>query len=83
MLTAEAKAQEARIRRKAARRGGWTLRRSRRRDRLARDFGMYWLIREDGACARSGFDLDELEKWLDENAPADRPATDHPDQPGQ
>jgi hypothetical protein len=64
------KARENRLRRMAERQG-YRLRRSRRRDPLARDYGLYWILepKRDRLVVRgSGFDngmtIDEAEAWL-------------------
>jgi hypothetical protein len=59
--------QENRVRRIAKRRG-FTLKLSRRRDRQAVDYGKYWLTdaRSD-ACVvggANGVELDDVEAWL-------------------
>ena len=59
--------QENRVRRTAKRRG-FILRRSRRRDPQALDYGRYWLIdpRLDGLALGGewGVELDDVEAWL-------------------
>jgi hypothetical protein len=59
----ERKVREARLRRMAARRG-LVLRKARRRDPGALDYGMYWLSGPgvDGACGWDG--LDAVEEFL-------------------
>lgn len=60
----EDKVHENRIRRMAARQG-LTLRRSRRRDPRALDYGLYWLDRADGSqTSPNGSTLDEIELYL-------------------
>ena len=66
------KVQENRVRRKAERQG-YVLRKSRRRDPNARDFGKYALFDPQGNYAVFGYsndtvmnaDLDDVEAWLD------------------
>jgi hypothetical protein len=59
--------QENRVRRVAKRRG-FTLRRSARRDRQALDYGKYWLRRTCSGVyvfgGTYGEELDEVEAWL-------------------
>jgi hypothetical protein len=64
------KIRENRLRRMAERQG-FALRRSRRRDPHALDYGIYWIIdlAKDTAVASGsypdrGMDLDEVEEWL-------------------
>jgi hypothetical protein len=66
------KVQENRVRRIAKRRG-FILKRSKRRDRQALDYDHYWLFDLDNALvyprspqqsAEVGTDLDDLEVWL-------------------
>jgi hypothetical protein len=65
----EDKVRENRLRRMAKRRG-YILRKSKRRDPEALDFGRYWLI--DPSCGGSvysdewGVELDAIEAWLNE-----------------
>ncbi|MFD9632833.1 hypothetical protein [Streptomyces violascens] len=63
----EEKVRENRLRRMASRQG-LTLRRSRRRDRRALDYGLYWLAQADGmqVTASEGITLDEIERFLTE-----------------
>ncbi|MGW2936071.1 hypothetical protein ACWDA7_30435 [Streptomyces sp. NPDC001156] len=59
------KIRENRLRRMAGRQG-LSLRRSRRRDPRALDYGLYWLDRADGttATAPEGSTIDEIEHYL-------------------
>jgi hypothetical protein len=59
------KVRENRLRRMASRQG-LALRRSRRRDRRALDYGLYWLTDASGASVTSfsGVSLDEAERYL-------------------
>jgi|HubBroStandDraft_4_1064222.scaffolds.fasta_scaffold00009_87 hypothetical protein len=64
------KVRENRLRRMAERQG-FALRRSRRRDPLARDFGVYWIVDPakdrplaTGSYPDGGMDLEEVERWL-------------------
>lgn len=71
-MTVSTKTHETRLRR-AADRQGFALRKSRRRDERARDFGEVWLLYLDAVCADERWDawigpfgsLDEVERWLD------------------
>ena len=49
-----------------AERQGLTLSRSRRRDRLALDYGLYWLTSPDGGAVTpaGGCTMDEVERYL-------------------
>jgi hypothetical protein len=68
----EEKIRENRLRRAADRRG-WQLRKSRRRDPWARDYGRYWLIDVDTnsvvAGDTDGCTLDQIEEYLPKSAP--------------
>ena len=58
--------QENRVRRIAKRRG-FILRRSRRRDPQALDYGKYWLDDASDSCVLGGdwgVELDDVEAWL-------------------
>ena len=81
----KSKTQEMRVRRMAERQGV-TLVKSRRRDELAKDYGVYWLVSYDladepgpwGQHGRpirkfpfAGMELDEVEQFL-KTKPADR-----------
>lgn len=61
------KVREHRLRRMAQRQG-LALRRSRRRDERALDYGVYWLWRPDTgrvvAGGERGVSLDQIEAWL-------------------
>jgi hypothetical protein len=59
------KARENRLRRMAGRQG-YTLTKSRRRDPLAADYGLWWITNERGTLQTSkrGIDLDAAEAWL-------------------
>lgn len=59
------KVRENRLRRAAARQG-LTLRRSRRRDQRALDYGAYWLTDAAGhlVTAEGGSSIDEIEHFL-------------------
>lgn len=60
------KTKEKRLRRMAERQG-MVLRKSRRRDERALDFGAYWLIERNVVVTPSrGLDLDGIEAWLTE-----------------
>ena len=67
MLVNETKVRENRLRR-AANRQGWILRKCRRRDQQAVDFGRYWLIDMQHNMVVSGgqfgMDLEEVEEIL-------------------
>lgn len=65
-LPYQVKVQEARVRRKADRRRGLTLERSRRRDPLAPDYGLYRLRDPAGLIVNESHSLDDLEAWLSE-----------------
>ncbi len=63
-----AKVREARLRR-MARRQGFVLHRSARRDELALDYNKYWVEEEAGAVVyggpgRDGVTIDAVERWL-------------------
>jgi hypothetical protein len=66
-VTAEEKSRENRSRRMAERQG-LTIRKSRRRDPRAVDFGKYWVYEAATdvlvAGGTSGLDLDGVENWL-------------------
>ncbi|MDX3245835.1 hypothetical protein [Streptomyces sp. ME18-1-4] len=59
------KVRENRLRRMATRQG-LNLRRSRRRDRRALDYGLYWLTDSEGVnvVKSEGVSLDEVERYL-------------------
>ena len=62
----DAKVRENRLRRTAARQG-LELRKSRRRDKRALDYGAYWLVDSNGGLAAGGewgTSLDEVEAYL-------------------
>lgn len=70
-MTAD-KVRENRLRRMAARQG-YQLAKSRRRDPLAVDFGVYWIVDPNSNAIVAGdpsngggMDLDTVEKWLSE-----------------
>jgi hypothetical protein len=67
MSDTQGKARENRVRRMAERRG-LILRKSRRRDRLAWDFGSYWLMDADRDALVfpdvHGGSLDDMERYL-------------------
>jgi hypothetical protein len=67
MSDTQGKARENRVRRMAERRG-LILRKSRRRDRLAWDFGSYWLMDADRNALVfpdvHGGSLDDMERYL-------------------
>lgn len=67
------KVEQNRLRR-AADRQDWTLRKSRRRDPRAVDFGALTLHNESGQEVGPFRDLLELERWLDAD-PIERPYT--------
>ncbi len=74
-MDTEAKVRENRLRRMAERQS-LTLTRSRRRDKLATNYGMYWLTRADGSQvtpAWRGTTLDEIERYLTATAAMKRP----------
>lgn len=62
---ADDKVRENRLRRMASRQG-LTLSRSRRRDRRALDYGLYWLSDTSGSNVTSaaGISLDDVERYL-------------------
>lgn len=65
---ASEKVRENRLRRMAERQG-FVLRRSRRRDPRAIDYGVYWLIDPNLntiESAEMGMNLDDVERWLNE-----------------
>lgn len=60
------KVLENRVRRMAARQG-MSLTKSRRRDRAALDYGVYWLADSNSICVTpgpTGWYLDEIEQYL-------------------
>ena len=60
-----AKVRENRARRAAERQGLW-ISKTRRRDRLAPDFGLWWIYdaETEKLVLRSGLTLTQLERWL-------------------
>lgn len=49
-------------------RRGYTLKKSRRRDPLALDYGTYWILDSEGrtvAGGENGFSLEEAAEWVD------------------
>jgi hypothetical protein len=70
-MAVDDKARENRARRMAGRQG-FTLRRSRRRDPLAIDYGVYWLHRNGELVYgdAGGCHLDEIERFLRLDWPA-------------
>lgn len=62
-MTNSDKVIENRIRRKLARRHGWTLHKNPRRDPLASDYGSYVIRDEHGAIVDTYVDLFALAVW--------------------
>lgn len=65
-LTNIEKATENRVRRKLARRMGYTLERNRVRDPKARDYGHYYVRDEGGGLVDHFRSLAELARWCDD-----------------
>jgi len=67
-MSPKEKSIEIRLRNTLKRRYGYNLKKSRRRDPYAPDYGQYWIIDPDGnhlvAGGEFGMSLEEVETWI-------------------